>query len=246
MNNTPYFKYITGTSKVHMMNSKMKILCFLLSIINICIIKDYISLLLFLIFLLFVILNSKIKLFYYLENLIVLFPIYIIIFILTQIITLDLFVSLLIAIKVIYIIILFIILTFTTSLSEVAWGFECLFEKLKKIGIPVTKIALRIAFSIKFISILFEQIKSIRKSMAYRGIPYKKGLISSFSKMFLPAVRLSYKLSSRTIIAMKLRFYGYSKKRTNYHENKKTNFDKFLIICNGVLLYLIIWLGWVV
>lgn len=246
MNNIPYFKYITGNSKVHMMNSKMKILWFLLSIMNICLIRDYVSLVLFFIFLLFVIFNSKIQISYYFKNIFVIFPIYIIIFIITQIITLDLFLSLLVAIKVIYIVLLFAILTFTTSLSEIAWGFECLFERLKKIGIPVTKIALRIAFSIKFVSILFEQIKSIRKSMAYRGIPYKKGLISSFSKMFLPAVRLSYKLSSRTIVAMKLRFYGYSKKRTNYHENKKTNFDKILIVCNAILLYFIIWLGWLV
>ena len=140
--------------------------------------------------------------------------------------------------------ILFIIITFTTSLSEIAWGFECLLEKLKKIKVPVTKIALRVAFSIKFLAMFFEQIKTIRKSMAYRGIPYKKGIVSSFTKMIIPSARLSYNLSKRTIVAMKLRFYGYAEKRTNYHENKKTNFDTALIVCNLVFVYIILWLGW--
>ncbi len=80
--------------------------------------------------------------------------------------------------------------------------------------------------------------------MAYRGVAYKKNKIMAFKKMTIPIIRLSYKLSSRTIAAMKLRFYGSSKKRTNYHENKVTKFDKTLILFDIVLLYVVIWLGW--
>ena len=244
MNNIPYFRYITGDSKVHKMNSKMKLLCFFLSIFNIILIKDSISLLLFLLFIIYVVSNTKINLYYYFKNIFILFPIYLLLFIVMFILGLNLSTVLFIVIKFIYIILLFIVITFTTSLSEIAWGFECLFEKLKKIKIPVTKIALRVAFSIKFLAMFFEQIKTIRKSMAYRGVPYKKGVISSFTKMIIPSARLSYNLSKRTIIAMKLRFYGYSKKRTNYHENKTTVFDKILIACNLIFVYVILWLGW--
>lgn len=244
MSNIPYFRYITGDSKVHKMNSKMKLLWFFLSIFNMLLIKDSISLLLFLLFVIFVISNTKINLYYYFKNVFILLPVYIILFIVIYILGLNISSVIFIVIKFIYIMILFIILTFTTSLSEIAWGFECLFEKLKKIKVPVTKIALRVAFSIKFLAMFFEQIKTIRKSMAYRGVPYKKGIVSSFTKMIIPSARLSYNLSKRTIIAMKLRFYGYSKKRTNYHENKTTSFDKSLIVCNIIFIYIILWLGW--
>jgi energy-coupling factor transporter transmembrane protein EcfT len=44
--------------------------------------------------------------------------------------------------------------------------------------------------------------------------------------------------------AMKLRFYGNSKRRTNYHENKVTKFDKVLVIIPIILMYIVIWLGW--
>lgn len=244
MNNISYFRYITGESKIHNMNSKMKILWFLLCILNICLIRDNISLATFSLFILYIIFSTKINPSCYIKNVFVLLPVYVLLFVFLYLIGLKLYFCLLIIMKVIYIVLLFLILTFTTSLSEIAWGFECLFEKLKKVGIPITKIALRIAFGIKFLSMLFEQIKTIRKSMAYRGVPYKKGIISSFTKMLIPSVRLSYNLSKRTIVAMKLRFYGYSKKRTNYHDNKKTAFDKALIVCNVIYIYVIIWLGW--
>ena len=136
-----------------------------------------------------------------------------------------------------------LILTFTTSLSEIAWGFECAFACLKKINFPVSKASLKIAMDIKFISTIFEESKVVRKSMAYRGVSYNKNKLQSFKKMIVPVISLSYKLSRRMVKIMKLRFYG-NKKRTNYHENKVTKFDKILVFSPVILIYVVIWLGW--
>lgn len=244
MNNYSFFRYITSNSKVHLMNSKMKVIWMLFSFILLIFMRDYLSCTLLFMVIAFVVSKTKIKLSAYIANTMALWPVYIITFILTFFITFDILFSVFITIKSILAVVLFIILTFTTSLSEIAWGFECLFIKLKKVKIPVSKISLRIAFSIKFISTLFEQAKEVRKSMAYRGIPYKSGFLS-FQKMFFPVVRLSYKLSLRTISAMKLRFYGASKVRTNYHENKASRFDKSLIFINIIISYVGIWMGWI-
>ena len=244
MNDYSFFKYIPNNSKIHMLNSKMKILWFLLSIIISLVVKDYYSLLLFFIFLLFVISKTNISINVYISNLLIIYPVYLFCLFLTLFISHNFLLSVLVTIKLILIIILFLILTFTTSLSEIAWGFECVFSPLKKLGIPVSNISLSIALVIKFISTLFEKFKEVRKSMAYRGIPYNKNSLTAIKKMVFPVIRLSYKLSNRTISAMKLRFYGYGKKRTNYHENKTTYFDKVLVITDCVLIYLVIWLGW--
>lgn len=245
MNNYPYFKYITGNSKIHLLNSKSKILCSLLILLNTILVRNYISMLLVSLFVLYIIFNTKINLKYYISNLMILLPVYLIVFLILFILSGNVLLSLLIVIKIIIIVLNFIIITFTTSLSEIAWGIECLFVKLKKFKVPVTKISLRIAFGIKFVSSLFDQIKQIRKSMAYRGVPYKGGVFKSIRKTFIPAIRLSLKLSKRTITAMKLRFYGYGKTRTNYHENKKTKFDTALLIINIILIYIVIGLGWI-
>ena len=239
-----FFKYIPRESKVHMMNSKMKVAWFLLSVFITLLLKDYFSVLIVSSFLIYIVIKTKIDFDVYASNILILWFIYYFTFLLSFLVTFDLLLSLLIVLKLVLIVILFLILTFTTSLSEIAWGFESLFKPLKKIGFPVSNASLMIALAIKFFSNLFDQSRAVRKSMAYRGIPYKKNRITTFRKMTIPIIRLSYKLSTRTIAVMKLRFYGYGKKRTNYHENKVTKFDKTLIILDFILFYFVIWLGW--
>lgn len=239
-----FFRYITGDSKIHLMNSKMKIISFLLILLSILLINDYISLCISFMLLLFLMAYSKIDIKAYITNIIAVWWIYLIMFLILFFTTLNISLSFLWTLKIVLIITLLLVLTFTTSLSEIAWGFECAFIKLKKINIPVSKISLRIAMDIKFISTIFEESKEIRKSMAYRGIPYKKGGITSFKKMIIPVITLSYKSSRRMAKVMRLRFYGNSKRRTNYHENKVTTFDKFLIFIPIVIIYITIWLGW--
>lgn len=240
----PFFRYVTGDSKIHKLNSKMKIAWFLLSILLILILNDYISSLLIFLYLLFIMKETKIPLLAYFENTLLIWIVYVLGFVITFLISCNVLLSCLITIKLMFIIILFLILTFTTSLSEIAWGFECLFLRLKKIHVPVSKISLKISLGIKFVATLFEQSKTIRKSMAYRGVSYSDSKFKTFKKMFFPIIRLSYKLSLRTGTAMRLRFYSNLKRRTNYHENKTTKFDKFLIVNCFVLIYLVIWLGW--
>ncbi len=242
-NKYPFFKYVTGNSKVHLMNSKMKIIWFLLTLIALLMVNDYVSLLLLTLFLLLVMANTKINPGAYISNTLMIWPLYALVLIICFSVFFNVTLSVLITLKVILIVLLFLILTFTTSLSEIAWGFECAFIKLKKIKIPVSKIALRIAMDIKFISTLFIQAKMVRKSMAYRGISYNSNKLKSFKKMIVPVVSLSYKLSRRMVKTMKLRFYG-NKIRTNYHENKITSFDKVLVFLPIILIYIVIWLGW--
>ena len=243
MNNTHFLRYVTGSSKVHLMNSKYKTAFVLLCILTIIFVNNYSSASLIGSLLFAMAIFSKVGIKKYLSNILVVWPIYILVFVLTYLVTFNLDCSIVVFLKTILFMLLLLIYTFTTSLSEIAWGFECLFSGLKKLKIPVTKISLRIAFFIKFISTLFEQFKTVRKSMAYRGISYSEPPIKTTSKMFMPVVRLSYKLSVRTIKTMKLRFYGASKKRTNYHENKVTNFDKIIVFVNLVVMYGVLWLG---
>ncbi len=237
----PFFKYVTGDSKMHLMNSKTKILWFMMTFITILLVKDYLSIAIISLFLISLMLISKINFLTYLSNSICLFVFYLLIFSITFSITFNLNIAIMITLKVFLIIILFLILTFTTSLSEIAWGFECCFSKLKKINIPVSKISLRIAMDLKFISSMFEQSKMIKKSMAYRGISNKNIFKPLF--IFSKVIPLSYRLSRKMEKIMRLRFYG-NKKRTNYRENKITIFDKSLVVIPFIILYFVIWLGW--
>ena len=96
------------------------------------------------------------------------------------------------------------------------------------------------------ISVLFDKIRSVKKSMAYRGINNRRGIIYNFNNVFIPALTLSFRHVINIKNAMRLRFYGSKKMRTNYHEYKKGKMDKYIIILLILLLYLTIDLGFFV
>lgn len=245
MNNyCPFFRYITGHSLMHLMNSKMKIIWFLMLSLTILLIKDYLSFIIVLFVLLIIIFTTKISIYTYLKNVLSLWFIYAFIFALIIILSSSFSFSVFMLLKLILLILLFSILTFTTSLSEIAWGFNRNFDFLNNLKIPVSKISLKIAMNIKFISTISDEYRIVKKSMAYRGIKYKRNSIKSFFKTIIIAAKISYRQSRKMIKAMRLRFYGNSK-RTNYHENKVTIYDKILIASSVILLYVVVLLGWI-
>lgn len=236
--NYPFFKFITGDSKVHKMNSKSKILMLILIDISILLSFDIISLSLIGLLLVYIMNASKISLEGYIVNILKVWPLYLLGIILAYLFTFNISIAVCIAIKLIYFILTNLILTFTTSLSEIAWGIECLLEKLKQIKVPVSKISLRVALTLKLISTTFEQVKSIRKSMAYRGLKYSD--TKSLNKILIPSISVSIKHVKKVSHAMKLRFYGKSNRRTNYHEFKKTSFDRKLIFLSSLIIYFMV------
>lgn len=240
----PFFKYVTGESKFHMMNSKNKIAWFLLTLLAILLLRTHPSLAVIGFYVVIMMSLTKINIEAYLCNVALLWPFLVTVMVITFMMSFNISLSILISMKLVLVMMVFLILTFTTSLSEIAWGFECLFGFLKRFKVPVSRFSLKIALGIKFVATLFEQYRSVRKSMAYRGVPYKVGMYKTFKNMLIPVIRISYKLSSRMGAAMKLRFYGCSKQRTNYHENKVTNFDRFLIWTSILIVYVSLSLGW--
>lgn len=239
-----FFRYITGKSLMHLMNSKMKVIWFLLFSLIILLIRDYLSFIIVSSVLLVIMFITKISAYKYLKNIFSIWFLYVFAFLLVIILSNNFILSLSVVLRLILLTLLFTILTFTTSLSEIAWGFDCSFKFLNKLKISVSKISLKIAMNIKFISTIFDEYKIIKKSMAYRGVKYKKSNIKSFFKTIIIATKISYRQSRKMIKSMKLRFYGNSK-RTNYHENKVTIYDKSLITTSIILLYVVILLGWI-
>lgn len=246
MNNKyTFFKYVFNDSKIHTMNSKTKISIIFLLLISSILLVDYVSLICLLLFLIYLSYKSKISYINYLKNEFIVWPFYLFVFIISLVLSYDISISLICVLKFILIIKTLLILTATTSLSEIAWGIEGVLKPLKKIKISVSNFSLKIALGIKLISTLFDQTKEVRKSMAYRGLPYNNNPISTFKKIFVPALTLSIKHILNVKTAMKLKFYGSTKKRTNYREFKKTKFDNILFIISLILLYLTIYFGFV-
>ena len=88
-NNYPFFKYISGDSKVHKMNSKYKILFILFMFILLAITRDIISLLILSVYVLFFISKTNINIKYYVYNTIRVYFVFLLTFIFVFLLKLD-------------------------------------------------------------------------------------------------------------------------------------------------------------
>jgi energy-coupling factor transport system permease protein len=137
------------------------------------------------------------------------------------------------------------ILTYTTSKSEITYGLEQVFKPLSKIGVPVKQLSLTLTLALRFIPTVFEKTDKIMKSQASRGIDFKhtnlKGKVIAISSMIVPMFVLSFKKADAIADAMEVRLYNCNAKRTNYRFNKWSRIDDNIIIAHIIpLIYLIL------
>lgn len=250
MYNSMIGKYIHIKSLIHNMNSKSKIIClfiFLLSLFS----TDYIVLFILTILTLGLMLISRVPLKLYFNSIYGLKIFILFVIIITIVFRGSIAFMMITLLKLIIGILYTMILTFTTSKSEITSGLEKVLEPLEKINIPVKRMALMLTLALRFIPSIFEQTEKIRKSQASRGIDFKyanlKGKIVAITSMIVPMFILTSKKSERIADAMEVRLYGYNSNRTNYRFSKWTNIDDAMIIIHlGILIYAIIrmWLLW--
>jgi energy-coupling factor transport system permease protein len=148
-------------------------------------------------------------------------------------------------IKIILGILYTMILTYTTSKSEMIYGLEKVFNPLKYIKLPIKQISLSITLALRFIPTIFEQANKIMKSQASRGIDFKhsnlKGKIIAVSSMMVPMFILTSKTSDAVADTMEVRMYDYNSKRSNYRIHKWHKIDENILLLHLVLLIYFIW-----
>lgn len=131
----------------------------LLTLISLLLINDLVSLGILSSFLLIIIGLSKIDIRAYVSNALLVWPLYLTLFIIFLCIFLNPITALIWTLKLFLIIILFLILTFTTSLSEIAWGFECAFACLKKLIFRFLKHHLKLRWILSLFQLFLKNLK---------------------------------------------------------------------------------------
>jgi energy-coupling factor transport system permease protein len=245
MSNIILGKYIPIKSKIHSMNSISKIICLLLFTI-LLFINNNLSLLLWLILLTALsMVLSKVPIKLYLKAISSLKILIIFIVIITLIFNGSWYQTIVSVIKIILGILYAMVLTYTTSKSELTYGLEQVFLPLQVIKFPVKKIALLITLALRFIPNIFEQINKIMKSQASRGIDFKyanlKGKITAISSMIVPMFILTTTKADSVADAMEVRMYDYNAKRTSYRHHRWTNFEENTIMLHlGLFLFFVL------
>ena len=123
------------------------------------------------------------------------------------------------SIRLIIVVLISTLLTLTTKPSDLTLALESLFKPFKKIGLPVSELALMISIALRFIPTLFEETQKILKAQASRGVDIREGKLKDkvmqLISLLVPLFILSFKRADELANAMEVRGYVPGRKKTS-------------------------------
>ena len=254
-------QYYPGTSKVHNLDPRVKILSTLLFVCAIFFVGNFTGYAFVALFLLFVIRLSKIKLSLVLKGVkplafIIIFTSLLNLF-LTQgeiiwkmgflkITKEGLSLAISMSLRLILLVMGTSLLTFTTSPIALTDGIEKLLSPFSKIGLPAHEIAMMMSIALRFIPTLVEETDKIMKAQMSRGADFESGNILSRAKAMVPIlVPLflgSFRRADELATAMECRCYHGGEGRTRLKELKiqKNDILSLLVMAGFVAVIVVL------
>lgn len=126
------------------------------------------------------------------------------------------------------------ILTLTTSPISITDGLETLLNPFKKFKLPVHELALMMSISLRFIPTLMDETSKIMKAQMARGSDLSAGSIKDRLKavvpLLVPLFVSAFKRAEDLATAMEVRGYRGGEGRTKYRQLKWTGKDTAILI----------------
>ncbi len=239
-NNVLLSRYFPVKSKMHDMDPFAKMLCTLIYILTLVITNNFSVILLLIIVNLIMLLRSNVPLKLYGKTVKSTVPVILLVIIATLLLQIEYVLILFLIVKIILIVLYTSILTFTSTPTEITYGFQKILAPLKLIGLPTSRIALDLTMTIRYIPIMMEQSQRIKKTQASRGIDYDNagffGKVTAFFSLIGPIFRLSNRRTNELLTAMEIRMYTVYNKRTSYRKKFWGFKDTFIVLLHILIL----------
>lgn len=251
MDNRSYSRYRNIKSIIHFIDPVTKLLAFILLTTSIFMINSWLTLVVVITFIFFVSIMARVRIKSYFTMLFFIIPFFammtlfywIAYFDINYVLKLVSFMS----IRMYGFLLVAIIYTSTTKEIDIATSIEWYITPLKFIKVPTYEISMIITLAIRFIPLMFEDLRMIMIAQTSRGVNIYngkllvriKGLINSI----LPMLVLSFKRSEDIANAMVIRGYEIGKKRTKFKKNKFGWIELLTLIIMSLFLILLIYLG---
>lgn len=264
MKDVTFGQYYPVDSVVHRLDPRVKILLLIAYIVMVFIVKGFWGFALAGLFLLFVVLLSRVPLFSVLKSVKAVIFIIALTFIInvflhrgeneTVLWTWKIFTitdkslefATFMALRLLFLVIGSCVLTLTTAPVQLTDGIESLLTPLKWIKFPVHELALVMSIALRFIPTLMEETSRIISAQKARGAEFESGNLFKRAKALLPVLIplliSAFRRAEELGDAMDARCYSEAKKRTKYKKLKIGLRDVIAVlvtasaICGVVLL----------
>lgn len=243
-------RYIPGDSFVHKLDPRAKLVFVFTFIIVVFLANNIVTYSLLLAFTLFVILMSRIRLYFLINGLKPVIILMVFTFLLHVLFTREgdllldwgflkvyeegLKQGIFISVRFLVLVFITSILTLTTSPISITDGIETLLNPLKKIKLPVHELALMMSISLRFIPTLMDETDKIMKAQMARGSDLSAGPIKDRLKavvpLLVPLFVSAFKRAEDLATAMEVRGYRGGEGRTRYRQLKWNFRDTFSLL----------------
>ena len=126
------------------------------------------------------------------------------------------------AVRLILLLLFSSVLTFTTSPIVLTDGIESLLRPFKSLGVPAHELAMMMTIALRFIPTLLEETDRIMKAQTSRGADFSSGNILERMKNMLPLLVplfiSAFRRADELAVAMEARCYRGGEGRTRMHE----------------------------
>ncbi len=253
-------QFFPGSSIVHKMDPRIKIITVFLFIVLIFFVKSFYGYLVVAVFVAFVIMTTKVPIKYILRGLKPIFFIVIITFVLNTLMTPGddpyfswKFISItpkglkqasFLSIRLVLLVIGSQILTLTTSPLGLTDGIEQLAGPLKKVGFPAHEMAMMMTIALRFIPTLLNETDRIMKAQISRGADFETGSLISRARnlvpLLVPLFVSAFRRADELALAMEARCYQGGTGRTRMKVLKMSKYDIYGALAFCVLIALIV------
>ena len=148
------------------------------------------------------------------------------------------------ALRLVFLIMISSLLTFTTSPVALTDGIERLLKPFKKVGLPAHELAMMMTIALRFIPTLLEETDRIMKAQMARGADFTSGNIIRRARnmipLLVPLFISAFRRADELATAMEARCYRGGDHRTRMKQLKMTGRDwaagVILVILIGILI----------
>ncbi len=247
-------QYFEGKSLLHKTDPRMKIVLMILLIVFIFISKNVFSLLLSALFVILMLLISRVPIKMYLKNLKAILPVLIFTALINifygeqgtvllsfwklTVTTDGLYRSFFMALRIVLLIFISSVLTYTTTPNDLTDAIESLLSPLKFIGLKsaVHTLAMMMTIALRFIPTLIEEAEKIMNAQKARGADLESGglvqRVKALIPILIPLLISSVRRASELAEAMECRCYNGGEGKTRMKQMKLSAVDFYaLFIC---------------
>lgn len=238
MSNFNLGSYVFKNSFIHHLDARLKMLYVFALSTSIFSVGELPDVLIFTAVIAFILALSRMNLEYLVENLKRFFSVFLFLFLMYAIFSNDKIIEgLLVLWRFLMLILISLVLTYSTSPSNLTLAIEKISQPLRVFGIKPRNIALMVSVAMRFIPVMFLRFESRRDAMLTRLADLKKLknikilVISSLEKMFICASNLSD--------AMSARLYNEDSKSTKIMRLTRNDYISFIAFSMFVLWFLV-------